>query len=156
MFKGQGSAKLQCTVTILIGCTAALSGCQPSASTAPAARAVEIRDRVCRYKEDDLSLGDRLFLRTAEFNQLGLPIGTSVKVTVIVAGTPHKVSNLILDHDEQMADCAVRLNEATRRAVGVDDDVRIEPVDARPLCEFRVITGPQTWCAPATLNPKQE
>jgi len=98
--------------------------------------------RVCRYQEDFLTLGNRLFLRTAEFNRLGLPIGTRVTASMTVNGTPHQVSGLILDHDEGMLECTVRLNEATRIALDVDEDVGIPQVGDHPIRDFQLTTEP--------------
>jgi hypothetical protein len=109
---------------------------------APLSASTPFKGRVCQYREDFLALGDRLFLRTAEFNRLGLPIGTKVTLAVTVNGTPRQVSGLILDHDEGMVDCTVRLDEATRTALGMDDDVGIPEVEDRPIRDFQVTTEP--------------
>lgn len=138
MFEGKGSIVLQRTIVALAVFALALLGCQSTTSTTLTKEEAKIKGRVCQYKEDWLTLGNRLFLHTAEFNRLRLPVGTNITVTAVINGTPHQASGLILDHDAGMIDCTFRLNEPMRKALGVDDDVRIKQVKDRPIRDFEV------------------
>lgn len=76
----------------------------------------------CKPYQQYLRLSEeRIFLRTPEFNKLGLPLGISVNLQ-IVDGTNNSV-NLILDNDKEIIKCSFLINKKTRTILGIDSDV---------------------------------
>jgi hypothetical protein len=89
---------------------------------------INFSGKVCMIKkEHDV---DTLFLRQTEFNDLYVPAGTTVSITVHDTGETIKEINLSLDKDLEI--CAIRLSEDYRKVLGVNDDTKIEPVSSRP------------------------
>jgi hypothetical protein len=77
-----------------------------------------------------------IFLRQAEFDALGLPIGTRVKVTVFDTGKSRENVTLSLDH--RLNICSVRLAKPLGSLLGVDDDTEIVPDYGRPDRKFGI------------------
>jgi hypothetical protein len=77
-----------------------------------------------------------IFLRQAEFDALGLPIGT--RVTVVVLDTSEVVENVTLSLNSDLKVCSVRLAGRLRGGLGVGADTDIEPESERPDRSFNI------------------
>ncbi|NEO55638.1 MAG: hypothetical protein F6K54_22740 [Okeania sp. SIO3B5] len=81
---------------------------------------------VCKPYEKYLQLeGERIFLRSSEFQDLNLPIGTEVKLTVDVDGS-EKSTLLILDSDKKIDKCPLLISRKIRRTLGIDADIDVD------------------------------
>lgn len=89
---------------------------------------ISFSGKVCMIKKEQDA--DTLFLRQTEFNDLHVPAGTTVSITVHDTDKTIQEINLSLDKDLEI--CAIRLSEDYRQALGVDDDTQIEPESNRP------------------------
>jgi uncharacterized protein YraI len=76
-----------------------------------------------------------VFLRLPEYNDFGLPVGTTVSVTALDTG--RTVERVTLGLDSEMATCVVRLARSLREALGVDGDTDIDR-DRRPIRQFLI------------------
>lgn len=112
----------------------------PSLIATPTPGSFRFEGPVCKYTSDfhDL-LGDRVFLRNAEFSKLGVPVGTIVTIAVIGGAPDSYVPGLILDNDTNMSVCAVRLRETTRLALNLEVDLAIVDISQRPVRQFEII-----------------
>ncbi|OZH55142.1 hypothetical protein AFK68_06480 [Hydrocoleum sp. CS-953] len=80
---------------------------------------------VCKPYKEYLQLeGERIFLRSSEFQQLKLPVGTEVKLTVDVDGS-EKSTLLILDSDKNINKCPLLISRKIRRTLGIDADIDV-------------------------------
>lgn len=77
-----------------------------------------------------------IFLRQAEFETLGLPIGT--RVTVVVLDTGGIAPNVTLSLNSDLRVCSVRLSDPLRTTLKVDDDTDIKPESRRPDRPFYI------------------
>ncbi|GGA33180.1 hypothetical protein [Okeania sp. KiyG1] len=81
---------------------------------------------VCKPYKEYLQLeGERIFLRSSEFQKLNLPIGTEVKLTVDVDGS-EKSTLLILDSDKNINKCPLLISRKIRRTLGIDSDIDVD------------------------------
>ncbi|MGD1807605.1 hypothetical protein ACP6PL_19510 [Dapis sp. BLCC M126] len=65
---------------------------------------------VCQPYKDYLRLqGERIFLRSSEFQKLKLPVSTKVQLTVDVDGS-EKSTLLILDSDKKINECPLLIS----------------------------------------------
>lgn len=98
---------------------------------------------VCKPYEKYLRLeGERIFLRSSEFQQLKLPVGTEVKLTVDVDGS-EKSTLLILDSDKNINKCPLLISRKIRRTLGIDADIDVnadekEDLNNRPERSWKV------------------
>ena len=79
---------------------------------------------------------NKVYLRQAEFNTLGLPAGSVVNVVVLDTGG--RVDNITIDVDASLSTCAVRLSTSLRTPLGLADDTEIEPPEDRPDRRFTI------------------
>ncbi|MGD1714509.1 hypothetical protein [Dapis sp. BLCC M172] len=80
---------------------------------------------VCKPYKEYLQLeGERIFLRSSEFQQLKLPVGTEVELTVDVDGS-EKSTLLILDSDKNINKCPLLISRKIRRTLGIDADIDV-------------------------------
>lgn len=80
---------------------------------------------VCKPYTEYLQLeGERIFLRSSEFQKLNLPVGTQVQLTVDVDGS-RKSTSLILDSDKSINECPLLISRKIRRTLGIDADVDV-------------------------------
>lgn len=99
----------------------------------PASPPASFTGKICQIKSgQDTST---IFLRQAEFDALGLPIGT--KVVVTLRDTGRTVENVTLGLDSGLAMCSVRLAESLREALGVAYDTDIV-LESRPDHQFDI------------------
>lgn len=90
--------------------------------------------KVCQIESgSDLST---IFLRRAEFNELGLEEGTKVTITVLDTGKSFR--NVTLGLDTAMATCVARFSLSYREALGIADDTEISPTSNRPDRQFEI------------------
>jgi len=80
---------------------------------------------VCQPYKKYLQLeGERIFLRSSEFQKLNLPIGTQVQLTVEVDGSENSTS-LILDSSKEIHKCPLQISRNIRRTLGIDADIDV-------------------------------
>jgi hypothetical protein len=89
--------------------------------------ATNFQGKVCQIKSGQDTT--TVFLRQPEYNDLGVPAGTTVSITVLDTG--RTVGNVTLDLDSGMAKCSVRLSKSLREALGVADDTEVD-LESRP------------------------
>ena len=146
MFERQFFTPLQCLVTVFFLSAIALTGCgststpgptpihtdAPSPTPSQVPQPFTFTGRVCQIKSGwDVNT---IFLRRAEFDALGLPIGT--RVTVTVGDTGRSVEHVTLSLDSGLRVCSARLARSPRDALGVNDDTDIQPESDRPQRQF--------------------
>ena len=95
---------------------------------------------ICQCKDNyDRLRGPRIFLRDAEFRNLGVPVGTLVTLEVIVDGTESHISGLILDNDIESSSCTIRLCKSPRESLNptLGEDAEI-PLERRPIRQWQI------------------
>jgi len=106
----------------------------PTPTAPPLSPLVSFEGRVCEIRIDQDR--NKIYLRQAEFNTLGLPAGFVVNVVVLDTGG--RVDNITIDVDASLSTCVVRLSMSLRTPLGLADDTDIEPPEDRPDRRFTI------------------
>lgn len=93
---------------------------------------VTFEGKVCKIREGQDT--NAIFVQQAEFDALGLPVGTNVAVTIWQTG---KTVYVPLNVDGGLRSCVVRLPGSFRNALGIAGDTDIDLED-RPIRSFYV------------------
>jgi hypothetical protein len=94
----------------------------------------DFEGRVCQIRSgQDTST---VFLRQTEYNDFGVPAGTTVSVTVL--DTARTVEQVTLGLGSDIATCVVRLSRSLRETLGVAGDTDIDPPSNRPEHQFSI------------------
>jgi hypothetical protein len=107
----------------------------PTPTASPTPTPPQFAGKVCQVKRGWDA--NTIFLRQAEFEALGLPIGT--RVTVAVLDTGGTAENVTLSLNSDLEVCSVRLSKPLRKDLKVDTDIDIEPESDRPDHPFYII-----------------
>lgn len=95
-------------------------------------RSAEFQGQVCKIESEQDP--NTVYLRLAEFNDLGILKGTVVSVTF---DTGRTVTDVLLDLDSEITACAVRMSGSLRQALGVDQDTELD-IEVRPIRSFSI------------------